>query len=117
MKIGKIFHFEAAHRLAGWPKDHKCYQLHGHSYKVEVEVDGPVNPETGSVVDFGEITKRWQYIFNTLDHQNLNEVLTVENTTAEYLAALIMSMFNWYMITRVRVWETENAWAEIKVMK
>ena len=46
MRIGKLFKFEAAHRLPNHPG--KCKNLHGHSYKLEVVVNGEVNFFSGN---------------------------------------------------------------------
>ena len=46
-RIIKDFRFEAAHTLPSLPADHKCRQMHGHSFKVEIHVEGEVNPEIG----------------------------------------------------------------------
>ncbi|MFN6103662.1 MAG: 6-pyruvoyl trahydropterin synthase family protein, partial [Planctomycetaceae bacterium] len=49
MEIFKEFTFEAAHRLPHVPDGHKCSRLHGHSFRVIVYVDGPVDPQLGWV--------------------------------------------------------------------
>ena len=53
------FSFEAAHRLPKVPAGHKCARLHGHSFKVELTIAGPVNPETGWFLDFGDLHDLW----------------------------------------------------------
>ena len=84
--IRKTFRFEAAHRLPNVPEGHKCRRLHGHSYQVEIEVTGPVDPATGMVMDFAELTKAWAPLGEVLDHHFLNEVPGLENPTSEVLA-------------------------------
>src|SRR4051812_17090874 len=54
------FKFEAAHRLPKVPAGHKCFRLHGHSFKVELTIAGPVNPETGWFIDFGDLYALWE---------------------------------------------------------
>ena len=54
LEIFKIFGFEAAHYLPNVPAGHKCRRMHGHSFRVEVYVAGPVDPATGWVMDFAE---------------------------------------------------------------
>lgn len=87
--LTKTFGFEAAHLLPRVPEGHKCSRLHGHSYKIDVVVEGEVSEEMGWVVDFADITAAWQVLHEQLDHHYLNEVEGLENPTAELLAAWI----------------------------
>jgi 6-pyruvoyltetrahydropterin/6-carboxytetrahydropterin synthase len=80
------FRFEAAHRLPNVPVGHKCARLHGHSFKVEVALAGPVDPTTGWFVDFGVLHDAWRPVHELLDHRFLNEVEGLENPTSENLA-------------------------------
>ena len=80
------FKFEAAHKLPKVPIGHKCQRLHGHSFKIELTVAGPVNPDTGWFIDFGVIYEVWQPLWNQLDHNYLNDVPGLENPTSENLA-------------------------------
>src|SRR5437762_2735443 len=77
---------EAAHRLPRVPTGHKCARLHGHSYRVEVHISGPVNPEYGWVTDFADIKAAFAPVHETLDHRYLNEIEGLENPTSENLA-------------------------------
>ena len=47
MKISQAFSFEAAHLLPNVAEGHRCHRLHGHSYRVELQLEGPVDPATG----------------------------------------------------------------------
>ena len=89
MEITKRFRFEAAHRLPNTPPGHKCRRLHGHSYQVAVTVSGAVGEETGWVIDFSELTKAWQPLYDILDHNYLNDIAGLENPTSEVLAVWI----------------------------
>lgn len=89
MEIFKKFTFEAAHRLPNVPDGHKCGRLHGHSFKAEIFVEGPVGEETGWVVDFAEIKKAVQPLIEKLDHSYLNEIEGLENPTSENVARWI----------------------------
>jgi 6-pyruvoyltetrahydropterin/6-carboxytetrahydropterin synthase len=88
-EIYREFTFEAAHRLPKVPEGHKCARLHGHSYKVEVHVLGPVGDDTGWVQDFGELKAAFKPLEDQLDHSYLNEVDGLENPTSEVLAKWI----------------------------
>src|SRR5882724_7285123 len=89
MEIFREFTFEAAHRLPHVPHGHKCARLHGHSYRVTVHVEGPVEPDTGWVMDFGDLKTAFEPVRKQLDHYYLNEIEGLDNPTSEILAAWI----------------------------
>lgn len=88
MRIWKEFRFEAAHRLPLVPEGHKCGRLHGHSYRVEIHVDGPIRAD-GMVLDFADIKAAWIPLGDELDHRYLNDIAGLENPTSEMLAQWI----------------------------
>ena len=65
MKIAKEFNWEMGHRLP----EHfgKCKNIHGHSYKMMVELDGDVN-DNGMVMDYYDLKKIVNPIVENLDH-------------------------------------------------
>jgi len=85
----KVFQIEAAHRLPRVPPDHKCSRLHGHSFRIEVHVRGPMDPVAGWVVDFADIKAAFDPVFEQLDHRYLNDIPGLENPTSEQLAVWI----------------------------
>jgi 6-pyruvoyltetrahydropterin/6-carboxytetrahydropterin synthase len=89
MEIFREFTFEAAHRLPNVPEGHKCARLHGHSYKVIVHVEAPVDSESGWVMDFGDLKKAFKPLEAQLDHYYLNDIEGLENPTSEVLARWI----------------------------
>lgn len=89
MEIFKEFTFEAAHRLPNLPPEHKCSRLHGHSFKAEIHVSGPVDPTLGWVQDFGDIKTVFKPYYEMLDHNYLNEIEGLENPTSEVIARWI----------------------------
>lgn len=115
MIIGKQFRFEASHRLTKLPEWHQCHRLHGHSYKVEVQLQGDLD-EHGMVLDYGKISDVWKiYLEPVLDHQHLNDVLQTDLTTAETIATYILKRFINELgpkVFAVKVWETETSYAE-----
>jgi len=113
MIIFKEFTFEAAHKLPLLPATHKCSNLHGHSFKVRVSVDGTLN-ELGWVMDFSELKKICAPYIDQLDHSYLNEIDGLENPTSENIAIwlwknIILSAPN---LCSIRVMETCNAGCE-----
>lgn len=109
--IIKEFTFEAAHRLPNTPEGHKCRRLHGHSFRCELHITGPVNPETGWVCDFAELSEAFAPVWERLDHNYLNDVEGLENPTSENLARYIWNAVRdrLPLLTRVVVQETCNA--------
>ena len=89
MHVFREFSFEAAHRLPKVPPGHKCGRLHGHSFRVEVHVNGDVDKSTGMVIDFADIKCAFAPLHEQLDHHFLNEVPGLENPTSENLAEWI----------------------------
>ncbi len=89
VELSKSFTFEAAHLLPNVPPGHKCRRLHGHSYRVEIVVRGPVDPETGWLMDFARLKEAFEPLQARLDHYYLNEIEGLENPTSENLARWI----------------------------
>jgi 6-pyruvoyltetrahydropterin/6-carboxytetrahydropterin synthase len=91
MELRKTFQFEAAHLLPHLPESHKCRRLHGHSFKVEVAIEGPCDAKLGWVMDYAEMGEAFRPIWETLDHFYLNEIPGLENPTSENVALWIWS--------------------------
>jgi 6-pyruvoyltetrahydropterin/6-carboxytetrahydropterin synthase len=89
MEIFKEFSIEAAHWLPNVPEGHKCRRMHGHSFQIQVHLEGPVDPLLGWVMDFAEIKAAFAPIEERIDHYCLNEVPGLENPTSENLARWI----------------------------
>ena len=106
--------FEAAHRLPQVPEGHKCQRLHGHSFRVELIVEGPVNEKTGWFIDYAEIDDAWAPLYEMLDHNYLNEVPGLENPTSEVLCHFLWTKLKPALphLARVIVHETCNAACE-----
>jgi 6-pyruvoyltetrahydropterin/6-carboxytetrahydropterin synthase len=89
VRLAKSFTFEAAHWLPCFPEGHKCRRMHGHSFKVDVVVEGDVDPAKGYLVDYGDIKRATEPIEKALDHYCLNDIAGLENPTSEMLAKWI----------------------------
>jgi 6-pyruvoyltetrahydropterin/6-carboxytetrahydropterin synthase len=111
-RVTRRFTFEAAHQL-DWHSG-ACKNLHGHSYRLEVTVSGPLTDD-GIVIDFADLSEVVQReVLDRFDHTYLNDLLP--NPTAELIAADI-----WERLTaagvalhRIVLWETENSCVEIE---
>lgn len=86
MELFKEFNFEAAHLLPNVPEGHKCARLHGHSFRVEIHVEGEVDGKYGWVMDFSDIKAAVRPIIKILDHYYLNDIDGLENPTSENIA-------------------------------
>lgn len=89
MELYKTFTLEAAHRLPNVPADHKCARLHGHSFRIELRVEGPIDPAHGWVMDFADVKAAFKPLYEQLDHHYLNDIPGLENPTSEVLAMWI----------------------------
>jgi 6-pyruvoyltetrahydropterin/6-carboxytetrahydropterin synthase len=109
--VTRTFAFEAAHELP-WHEG-RCRRLHGHSYRLEVTVEGPVGPN-GMVVDFADVKAVVQReVVDRYDHHYLNDV--VDNPTAELLAHDIWKVLEagGLALARLRLWETADCSVEL----
>ena len=86
MRIYKEFQIEAAHLLPNLPEDHKCRRLHGHSFKITIHVEGDLDEKLGWIMDYADLSKAFQPVFDKLDHRYLNEIKGLENPTSENIA-------------------------------
>lgn len=85
-RLTKDFFFESAQTLPKVPVGHKCGAMHGHSFKMEISIEGEVNPETGWIYDHAAISRAVNPLLELLDHRYLNEVPGLENPTIELMA-------------------------------
>lgn len=89
VRLTREFTFEAAHHLPRAPEGHKCRRLHGHSFRVEVTVEGDVDPATGWFLDYGVIRDAVDPVRSKLDHYCLNDIEGLSNPTSEELCRWI----------------------------
>ncbi len=116
VSLTKTIDFEAAHWLPTFPDGHKCRRMHGHSFKVDIVVEGDVDPHKGYLLDFGEIKAALAPIHDALDHRLLNDIAGLENPTAELLAKWIWDRLKptLPLLSLVRVRETCTSAAEYR---
>ncbi|MDR3669373.1 MAG: 6-carboxytetrahydropterin synthase QueD [Holophaga sp.] len=86
MILRKEYGFEAAHFIYNHPG--KCRNLHGHSYKLFVSLEGDVHAETGMIIDFDDLSKVVRdKVLSALDHRFLNDLIPL--STAENIVTWI----------------------------
>lgn len=86
MDVFRVFQIEAAHWLPNVPEGHKCARMHGHSFRIEVHVNGDVGERSGWVMDFADLKRAFKPLFEQIDHRCLNDVEGLDNPTSENLA-------------------------------
>lgn len=109
--------FAAAHTLRHYQGP--CGRMHGHNWKLEVEVSARQLDDTGMVVDFKDIRQAAQQLSARLDHQYLNDIEPFNklNPTAENIAAFFFQGLSALLnddrvrVKAITVWETERACA------
>jgi len=105
--------FSAAHSIKGYKGN--CSQLHGHNYKVEVNVKADKANKIGMCIDFRKLKKVSKNVINCLDHKNLNDIsfFKKNNPTAESIAKFIYEKTKKELkgklyLYSVKVWETDE---------
>ena len=83
-EITKAASFDAAHSLPHGARG-EYRRLHGHSFRVEASLRGPLDPGQGWVADLGALEEALRALAAELDHGHLNEVAGLETPTLEHL--------------------------------
>lgn len=114
--ISKKVTISAAHSLPSLPPTHKCHALHGHNYTITIVLEAATLDRHGFVLDFGVITD----VVKKYDHKNLNDLLPIQNATAEIFACRLFGEVARVLnrksrksvrVVSVEVSETEGAFA------
>jgi 6-pyruvoyltetrahydropterin/6-carboxytetrahydropterin synthase len=119
--VSKEFTFDSAHHLHCY--EGKCQNLHGHTYRLQVIMSGKTD-ERGLTIDFSDISRiTKQQVIAKLDHQYLNEVLPLMNTTAENMVVWIYEQIEAQLkkeglypaiaLEEIRLWETPTSYAAV----
>ena len=89
MEVSYRFGFDAAHRFDDYPEGHLYHGIHGHSFQVEVAIEGEPDPATGFIVDLGQVESACLGVRKDLDHRVLNEIAGLEKPSLENLCVWI----------------------------
>ena len=115
ISIGKIYSFSAGHHLPH--HGGQCKNVHGHNYRLEVEVTGKIDEiQTGMVMDFEQLDKIVdRVILSVHDHCYLNDLFinpTAELMVESFSRKIINALNVGFILTRLKLWETEKCYAE-----
>jgi len=119
--VSKEFTFDSAHHLHCY--EGQCQNLHGHTYRLQVAMSGYTDYR-GLTIDFSDMKRIVkQCVIERLDHQYLNEVLPLMNTTAENMVVWIYEQLETELIEQklvpairleeIRLWETPTSYAAV----
>jgi len=102
--------FSSAHNLRGYKG--KCEDLHGHNWKVMVEIEKETLDKIGMVMDFKFVKKELNKVLDKLDHKYLNKIPYFKkvNPTSESIAEYIFNLLKKKIpsLKSVTVWESQN---------
>ena len=108
MRLGVIEYIDSAHFLPGHAK---CGNVHGHTYKVEVIIEG--ENRSGMIMDFADLKQTVRDTLQQFDHKLLNDFL--EYPSIENICELMKRKLNERLRFpfTLRVWEGHGKWAEL----
>ena len=111
MLLFKEFTFDSAHFLPNVPEGHKCKEMHGHTYRLRVWLEGPLHPELGWVMDFADLKRVVKPVVASLDHNCLNNIAGLDNPTCERIAVYIWDQIKPHLnlLTKVELHETPTS--------
>lgn len=110
-------HFASAHQLRGYKG--KCENIHGHNWKVVLNVKGDKLNEIGLLIDFQDLKAILKKICGELDHINVNEkepfdrINPSSENIAEYIAGRAQKEIDrtapGLAVDSVTVWESDTS--------
>ena len=111
MIIYRTFTFDSAHYLPHVPESHKCRQIHGHTYKLTIFIEGQPDERYGWVMDFSDVKRIMAPVIHMVDHKLLNSVPGLENPTCEMLVVWLWDKIKpgIPMLKRVELAETPTS--------
>jgi len=90
MRIYRTYRAHCARYIPTLNDDHICKKMHGHTFNIVIYLEGPINPNTGFVMDFFDldiIVKK--EVIDLIDHKVLNDINGLENPSSEHLAVYV----------------------------
>ena len=113
MQIFKQFTFDSAHFLPHVPDGHKCKEIHGHTYRLTVYVEGELEKTLEWVMDFAEMKNVIDPVVKSIDHKLLNNISGLENPTCEIIAVWLWNKIKPEvpLMTKIELHETPTSGA------
>ncbi|HAR62164.1 MAG: 6-carboxytetrahydropterin synthase QueD [Candidatus Margulisiibacteriota bacterium] len=105
--------FSAAHQLYDYKGP--CENLHGHTWKIQLFVEGDVLDKAGMLVDFRVLKAILKEERDILDHSYLNKIVefspTSENLSKYLFERISLKMPENVHLKKVTIWESASTWA------
>ncbi len=94
---------------------------HGHNYRLDVSIEGPIDPQTGMILNLTEVKHLVGRVLERYDHRNLNidhpafadRLPTTEHIAIQLAFEIAPALPGGVRLARVRLWETEDLFAEV----
>jgi 6-pyruvoyltetrahydropterin/6-carboxytetrahydropterin synthase len=107
-------YFSSAHQLRGYKG--KCEELHGHNWKVEIQIESEELDNLGMLMDFKDVKKLLKEMVDELDHKMLNDLEPFKNVNpssenvSKYIHETISKRLpEGISLAQTSVWESENS--------
>jgi 6-pyruvoyltetrahydropterin/6-carboxytetrahydropterin synthase len=127
--LTKVYHFSAAHRLNSKKYSDeenrrifgKCNNPkgHGHDYYVEVKVTGNIDPDTGMIMNLGDLDRIMKEIIDELDHTRLDieipyfrEFTPSGENIVRYIWIRLQPKIDKGKLLHLKLWETSDNYFE-----
>ena len=116
-RIWKQMTLDSAVRLERAPQGHALRRLHGHTYTLRLHLQAPLDEVLGWVVDFGDVKRLFQPLFDRLDHRALHEIEGLEEADTASLAAWVLAQARLELpaLDRVDLLETPGCGAVVRI--
>jgi len=111
MLLYKEFTFDSAHFLPNVPPGHKCREMHGHTYRLRVWLQGKPDEKLGWIIDFAVLKQIVKPVVAELDHKCMNNIPGLENPTCELIAVWIWNKLTISLpaMSRIELHETPTS--------
>lgn len=119
ISITKEVTFDSAHQLVDLVGS-KCQNMHGHTYRLQVSVTGPIKGVVPMIIDFVDLKAAIIEVVDRLDHKVLNTEFNMKNPTAEFMAEWFQQEIDKLLpagvtVSRVALWETPTSFVTLEV--